>query len=121
MSSLATRVVDGFLASYRNDGVLSAVTASEILVRPHKSGTQRKTAWTLLDMPAVTIRSVDFLVAAEAARILAVSNLQLADALIVATGVLTSAAWLVTNDAALARAVPSVVPEMRVCLLSDFL
>jgi hypothetical protein len=42
------------------------------------------------------------------------------DAVVVATGVLTSSHLLVTNDKRMATAVPKVVPEMQVVLLSDF-
>jgi predicted nucleic acid-binding protein len=62
---------------------------------------------------------VDFLVAAEAARIRAEASLTMPDAVVIATGVLTSSQVLVTNDRRLAAVVPQVVPGMSVCLLSD--
>jgi hypothetical protein len=70
-------------------------------------------------MPGLTVRSVDFLVAAEAARIRAGTTLQMPDAIVIATGVMNSASCVVTNDRRLAAAVPQVVTEMQVVLLSD--
>ena len=90
----------------RNDAVLSALAAGEILVRPHRDGTARSVAFEILDMPGLTIRSVDFLVAAEAARMCAESSLRLPDAIVLATGILAGATYLVTNDRRLAAAAP---------------
>lgn len=118
-SAAATRLLDGFLASGRNSGVVSALTVSEAMVSPSRIGRAREVGLGVLDMPGLTVRSVDFLVGAEAARIRAVVPLALPDAVVIATGVLTSSQVLVTNDRRLAAAVPQVVPELQVLLLSD--
>jgi predicted nucleic acid-binding protein len=49
-------------------------------------------------MPGLTILSVDFLVAAEAARMRAESSLRLPDAIVLTTGIMAGATDLVTND-----------------------
>ena len=72
-----------------------------------------------METPGVTLRSVDFLVAAEAARMRAESTLRLPDAIVLATGVLAGATCLVTNDRRLAAAAPTLAPSLQVCLLSD--
>jgi predicted nucleic acid-binding protein len=72
--------------------------------------------WGLLD---VLVRSVDFLVAAEAARIQAATRLGMPDAAILATGVLTTAHVLATNDRHLAVAASSVALHIDVLLLAD--
>ncbi len=119
-SAPATLVMDGFLRSERNRGVISTVTVSETLVRAHQLDAANEVWPILLDFPGLEIRSVDFLVAAEAARMRAESRLGTPDALILATGVVTSCATLVTSDQAFAKATRALVPEMGVCLLSDF-
>lgn len=119
VSPLAREVVDVYLGGGRNDGVVSTVTAGETLVRPTQDGTARDVAFEIMDLAGVQLRSVDLLVAAEAARIRGLTRLSLPDALIIATGVLGNARILVTNDRRLAAAVPEVVPEMQVVLLSD--
>jgi predicted nucleic acid-binding protein len=118
-SPVARIVIDEFLARERNNAVLSASAAGEILVRPYQMGKAREVAFEILDMPGVQLRSVDFLVAAEAARMRSESKLRLPDAIVLATGVLTGAAVLVTNDRELAAAAPTVAPGMAICLLSD--
>lgn len=118
-SPAATQLLDGFLANGRNSGVISALTVSEAMVSPSRIGRAREVGLGILDMPGLTVRSVDFLVGAEAARIRGATSLKLPDAIVIATGVLTSSTILVTNDRLLAAAVPGVVPEMQVVLLSD--
>jgi len=119
VSPIARVVIDEFIAGERNAAVLSTLAAGEILVRPYQSGTARAVAFEVLDMPGLTLCSVDFLVAAEAARMRSESSLRLPDAIVLATGVLTSATCLVTNDRRLAAAAPAIAPSISVCLLSD--
>lgn len=119
-SAVAAQVMDGFLGSERNPGTISTVTVTEALVRAHRRGVADGVWPMLLDLPALEIRSVDFLVAAEAARMRAVSRLATPHALILATGVMASCEVLVTNDQAFAKAARVLVPEIAVCLLSDY-
>ncbi|MCY7418508.1 MAG: PIN domain-containing protein [Chloroflexi bacterium] len=118
-SQLATTIIDGFLREDRNAAVISTVTVSEILVRPHRLGRARDVGMGVLEMPGLTLRSVDFLVAAEAARMRAESSLRLPDAIVLATGILAGATCFVTNDRRLAAATPALAPSLQVCLLSD--
>jgi len=119
VSPVARVVIDDYLRRERNDAVVSALAAGEILVRPHREGTARTVAFEILDMPGLTIRSVDFLVAAEAARMRAESSLRLPDAIVLATGILAGATCLVTNDSRLAAAALDLAPGLAVCLLAD--
>jgi predicted nucleic acid-binding protein len=119
-SRLATAILDEMVRTQRNDGVVSTVTVGEVLVRPHRAGVAREVALGLLQHPGLIVRPVDFLVAAEAARLRAESTLKMPEALILATGVMSSTQWLVTNDRRLAATTPMLAPEMKVCLLSDF-
>jgi predicted nucleic acid-binding protein len=119
VSGLARTVIEGFLAHGRNTGFVSALSVGEVLVRPALTGDARGVAFDILDMPGLELRSVDLLVGAEAARIRGVSRLPMPDAIVIATGVLTSSEVIVTNDQRLATAVPEVVPELQVVLLSD--
>lgn len=119
VSPLARIVLTDFLGGGRNEGVVSTLSVGEAMVRPARLGIAREVAFDIMDMPGLGIRSVDFLVGAEAARIRAESKLRMPDAVVIATGVLTSARVLVTNDRRLAAAVPQVAPEMQVVLLSD--
>ncbi len=119
VSPVATTIIDSFLRDERNDGVMSTITVAEVLVRPHRLGRARDIAMGLLDMPGLTLRPVDLLVAAEAARMRAESSLRLPDAIVLATGVLAGAACFVTNDQRLAGAAGTLAPSLQVCLLSD--
>jgi predicted nucleic acid-binding protein len=118
-SPSARILIDDLIGGGRNDAVISVLAVAETLVRPTLGGSARSVAFELIDLAGIQIRSVDVLVGAEAARIRGLSRLPLPDAVIIATGVLTSSAIVVTNDARLAAAVPQVVPEMAVVLLSD--
>jgi predicted nucleic acid-binding protein len=118
-SPSARILIDDLIGGGRNDAVISVLAVAETLVRPTLGGSARSVAFELIDLAGIQIRSVDVLVGAEAARIRGLSRLPLPDAVIIATGVLTSSAIVVTNDTRLAAAVPQVVPEMAVVLLSD--
>jgi predicted nucleic acid-binding protein len=119
VSAVATQILDDLVGGGRNEGVISSLSVGEALVRAHRAGHAREIGLGLLDMPGLVVRAVDFLVAAEAARIRAEASLTMPDAVVIATGVLTSSQVLVTNDRRLAAVVPQVVPGMSVCLLSD--
>ena len=116
----ATELVETCLRTGRNDGVVSTITVAELLVRPLRSGqTEVDLVLSFLwSVPDLLIRSVDFLIATEAARIRAETRLGMPDSLIVATGLLTRAQLIATNDAALVDAVGGAAAGMEVLLLS---
>lgn len=117
----ARAVIDGFVATGRCDAVISTATVAELLVQPIRLGRAVVDgALGFLDsLDGLQIRSVDFLVAAEAARIRAETGIPLPDALVIATAVLTSSQVLVTNDRRMAAAARNAVPELRVVILSE--
>jgi predicted nucleic acid-binding protein len=121
VSVAASDVIDGAIATGRNDAVISAVTIGEVLQRPIASGQEAvdRVLGLLDSLEALQIRSVDFLVAAEAARMRGLMRLELPDAIVLATGVLTSCQVLVTNDRRMAAAARQAVPELKVVLLSE--
>ncbi len=121
VSGIATTIFDQLVATGRNPGVLSAITAAELLVRPIMAGPREaSTVRTfLLGFPGLEIRSADLLVAAEAARIRAVTRATTADALIAATATVTSSAWLITNDRALTERLADYDWTTRAVLLAD--
>ena len=107
----------------RNPAIVPASAVAELMVRPMIQGPQAASAVTafLLGFPGLTIRSVDFLVAAEAARIRALTGATTPDALIAATATLTSSHWLVTNDRILRDRLAKLDWATEVVLLSDAL
>lgn len=122
ITSRASRwVLDGLVATGRCDAIVSTVTVAEVLHHPVQVGSQavREVTSFLDSLEELQIRSADFLVAAEAARIRAETGIPLPDALVIATAVLTSSQVLVTNDRRLADASRRAVPELRVVILSD--
>jgi predicted nucleic acid-binding protein len=120
-SPAARFVLESLVATQRNLATVSAITVAEVLVRPMRElGTLPSGTKTfLLDFPGLSVRSVDFLVAAEAAAIRARTSLSMPDALIAATATLVSARWLISNDRQLARALAELDWETKVLLLAD--
>ena len=117
----ARHVVDDLVASGKCDAVISAATVAELLHHPLRLGRAAvdQMVGFLDSLEGLQIRSVDFLVAAEAARIRAKTGIPLPDALVIATAVLTSSQVLVTNDRRMADAARQAVPELKVVLLSE--
>lgn len=122
VSVIAALVLDGLVATGRNPAVLSAISVAELLVRPIAAGARAAaTVRTfLLGFPGLSVRSTDFRVAAEAARIRATTGAAVADALIVATATLTSSAWLVTTDRVLGDRLAGLDWMTAILVLSDF-
>jgi predicted nucleic acid-binding protein len=123
VAAAATEVIEGCLRTGRNDGVISTITVAELLSRPFRTSQELVDATVafLWSFPDLLIRSVDFLIAAEAARICAATRLGMPDASILATGILTTADVLATDDREFARAASSVLPRLDVVLLADML
>jgi predicted nucleic acid-binding protein len=102
-SSLAASIVDGFISTARNSGLISAITVTEALVRPLRAASP--TAAQLVEdflfrFPNLRVEPVTAAVAREAARIRAATAARTADALILATAVVAPTSIVVGNDAA---------------------
>jgi predicted nucleic acid-binding protein len=123
VSRAATYVLDQLVATERNPAVISSVTVAEVLVRPIRElgHVPSHTKTFLLDFPGLSVRSADFLVAAEAATIRARTGAELPDALVAATATLTSSPWLITNDRTLRDRLTGFDWPTEVVLLSDLL
>ena len=84
VATAATDLIERCLRTRRNEGVISTITLAELLTRPFRAG-QQEVDVTLQrssrSLPDLLIRSVDFLIAAEAApRIRADTGLDMPDA-----------------------------------------
>ena len=101
-SAAAATVVDSFVATGRNDAVISAITVTEVLVRPMRAGSTtaiRLVDDFLLQFPNLRVQPVTTDIAREGARIRAATAAPTPDALILATASATSATVVVGNDA----------------------
>jgi predicted nucleic acid-binding protein len=121
VSIAARHVLDTLVATERNPAVISSITVAEVMVRPFRElgRVPSHTKTFLLDFPGLSVRSADFLVAAEAARIRALTGAALSDALVAATATLTSSRWLITNDRTLRDRMAGFDWPTEVVLLSD--
>lgn len=121
VSATASLILDGLVATGRNPAMLSAISVAELLVAPIAAGPRAAAIVRtfLVGFPGLSIRSCDFLVGAEAARIRASTGAATADALIAATATLTSSAWLITNDRVLRDRLAGFEWPTWVMLLSD--
>lgn len=132
ISGAATHVIDGLVRSGRNQGLISAVTVTEALVRsfhlakPAQAGEDEapdaiSTVEDFLrNFPNLTIIPVDYAVAREAARIRELTGLRTADALVMATAGVSGAGVLVGNDESWKSAVDKLGTPFALCLLSDY-
>lgn len=121
VSPAARHVIEELVEPGRNPAVISSVTVAEVLVRPIRDLGQvpRSVKTFLLDYPGLSVRSTDFLVAAEAADIRAHTDASLSDALIAATATVTSSRWLITNDHTMRDRLAKLAWDTTVLLLSD--
>jgi predicted nucleic acid-binding protein len=99
-SSLARLIFDGFAATGRNPVALSAVTVTELLVRPFQRGAGALVVAEgfLRHFAELRIVAIDYDVAREAARLRAGLGLPTPDALIVASAVVAGDDLIVTSD-----------------------
>jgi predicted nucleic acid-binding protein len=121
VSPAARAIIDGLVATGRNPGVISAISVAELMVRPMRQMAELPPPLRsfLLGFPGITVRSTDFLVAVEAARIRALTGASLPDALIAATATLSSCRWLITNDQVLRDRLRELEWQTEVLLLSE--
>lgn len=101
----------------------STAIAAEVLVRPILIGDDHLTfmhAW-LVTHPHLVLLPVDLSVAMQAATLRAVTNIQLPDALVIASGLLAGCEAIVSNDEAWARKLSPLFRQFRWVYLADHL
>jgi predicted nucleic acid-binding protein len=100
-SAAAAAIIDGLVASGRNQAIVSAITVTEALVRPMRAVSPTAVRLVddfLLHFPNLRVEPVTSAVAREAARIRAATAAPVPDALILATAVVASAAVVFGTD-----------------------
>ena len=98
-------LIDAVANQGTHELIASVLTFSECAVRPYKEGN-----WAALDqvklmfqMPNLAVYPMDEIVAEEAARLRAVYNYKMPDAIVVATAIIYEADIFLTNDYRLAN------------------
>jgi len=122
VSPLAAHVIDDLVRSGRNPALVSMVTVMEVLVRPLRRGPEgpyRHVLDFLTSFPNLRTAVIDLPVAQEAASLRAAHDLHPPDALIVATGIVSQVAHLVTNDASWQAKLRPVSRRIAVCYLGS--
>jgi predicted nucleic acid-binding protein len=119
ISPLATDLFDGCLATGRNPGALSTVTAMELLVRPFRAGPSAVgvVQGFLAHFDGLRLLPVDDATAVEAARIRALAGFAAPDALIVASFLVGGFGILVTNDTSWPARLESAAPGREIVVL----
>ena len=123
ISGAATHVMDGLVRSGRNPALISAVTVTEALVRPFRLAESAPASIVedfLRNFPNLAIVPIDYAVSREAARIRALTGLRTADALVMATAVVSGALVMVGNDERWKSSVDRLGTPFALCLLSDY-
>jgi predicted nucleic acid-binding protein len=120
-SQVATELFDSMLATGRNRASLSMVTVSEILVRPFRRGQSAvATAEGFLQHFAdIRLVPVTYDIAREAARLRAVAELRMPDALIVASALVAGVDAIVTTDRSWRSRLSEQVPEATIIELDE--
>lgn len=104
-------------------GYYSVISASELLVRPIRSGNSPLTFMHtfLTTFPNLMMLPVDLPVAMQAATLRATTNIRLPDALIIASGLLAGCEVIVSNDEGWKRRFEPLFRDFRWLYLSDYL
>jgi predicted nucleic acid-binding protein len=104
-------------------GYYSALSASELLVRPIRTSVEHFTHMQafLVGFPNLTILPIDLVVAGQAATLRAITRLHLADAFIIATGLVAGCEAIVTNDGRWTRQVAPLFNQFRWIFLDSCL
>lgn len=101
----------------------SAISASELLVRPIRTSLDRFTHMQafLLSFPHLTVLPADLAVAAQVANIRAFTRIKFADAFIIATGMVSGCEAIASNDEQWKRQLQPLFPAFRWLYLGDYL
>ena len=104
-------------------GYYSVISATELLVRPIRTGVSEFTFMHafLTSFPNLDILPVDIQVATSAARLRAIRNIRVPDALVIASGLLAGCEAIVTNDDEWKRKLQPLFKEFRWLYLSDYI
>ena len=121
VSPAAAEVLDGWVRSGRNPGVVSVVTVMEVLVRPIAAGgsAHRTVIGFLYGFPNLRLVSVEPSTGQIAASLRARAGFAPADALVLATGIGAGARHVLTNDASWRPKLRDAWPEAIVVTLAD--
>jgi predicted nucleic acid-binding protein len=100
VSPAATWIFDACLSTGRNPGLLSTLTAAELLVRPFRGGDAAVATIEgfLRFFGSLRLADVTYPIARDAARIRAESGMSMPDAIVIATAIAGGANMVVTND-----------------------
>ncbi|MES2209252.1 MAG: PIN domain-containing protein [Chloroflexota bacterium] len=122
VSEAATWIFDGCLNAGRNTGVLSTLTAAELLVRPFRAGDASVASVEsfLRFFGSIRLVDVSYMIARTAARVRAGTGLAMPDAIVVGTAIEDGAEVLVTNDRAWPAMLGSTVAPLRIVNIGDF-
>ncbi len=123
-SPVAAALIDELIRPGRNRAVVSAVSATELLVRPRRAGRDdvaRSIVEFLRTFANLDIVPVDLTIAAMAASLRAREGLKAPDAMIAASGLERSAAVAVSDDAGWPEILAHGATTMRVLALRSFL
>ena len=119
---ISLHILDAFVASGRNEGIVSMITMMEILVRPLRSSPpgHRTVLSFVRHHPNLEAVPLDLQMAQEAASLRAAYRLRPPDALVVGTAIACQVGHLVTNDHAWAAKLAPLAARIGVVTLSDF-
>lgn len=120
VSPAATVVLDEFVANGRNRAVISAITVTEVLVRPFRAASEsalRAVEAFLGHFPNLAVAPLDFGTARDAAQIRALSAAPTPDAAILASGRAAGVRVAVANDARWARIIDLAGLQLELCHL----
>jgi len=123
-SPVAEVLIDEFVRSGRNRAIVSALSATELLVRPLRAGRAdigRSILEFLRTFANVHVVPVDLTIASIAAALRAREGMKVPDALIAASGLDRSAAVAVSDDAGWPDVLVHGEVTMRIVALRSFL
>jgi predicted nucleic acid-binding protein len=121
VSPVATAILDGWVRSGRNDGLVSAISVMEVLVRPIVAGASahRAVIGFLYGFPNLRLVALDAIGGQLAASLRATAGFSSVDALVVASGLAAGARHIVTNDASWRPRLKEAWPDVTVITLAE--
>lgn len=122
VSGVASWIFDGCLGSGRNGGLLSTLTAAELLVRPLRAGdaSVANVEAFLRFFGSLRLAEVTYPVARTAARLRAATGISMPDAIVIGTAVELGADIIVTNDRGWPASLAGAIGPLRIVQLGDF-